>query len=149
MTSAVRTIAFLFDALRWYWGELGVWFADLSCQPVPILEFGFGRRTIFVVAARDAAVIRHHPCFIKLLMDGLILWRVAMVLLFGADITYEERGENAEGGPGQYDLHRGHRFARAMVASEVPCARAMSSAAFSLPAAARAALAHQQNVGEG
>ena len=45
--------------------------------------------------------------------------------------------------------HRGHRLAFAIVASDMPLARAACSAAASLPAAASAPLAIQQNHAEG
>jgi len=71
--------------------------AHLTGDPMAVLEPGFRRRTVSVVAAWHVAIVWHHPGGIKPLMDGLILRRMVMFLRYGGADGEDEDAGNEKG----------------------------------------------------
>lgn len=74
VAAPIRAGAFMLDSLRRNLDPVII--AKLARHPMAVLELGFRRRAVLVVAARQHAVIRPLPCRIEPLMDLLIVRRM-------------------------------------------------------------------------
>jgi len=96
MATAVRALAIMLYFLRRNGDPIAV-IAHLAGDPMAVLEPGFRRRTVNVVAAWYVAIVWHHPGGIKPLMDGLILRRMVLFLRYGGTDGEDEGTENEKG----------------------------------------------------
>jgi hypothetical protein len=95
VATAVRTLAITLYFLRRNGDPIAV-IADLAGDPNTVFNSRLCGRTVLLVAAWHGAIVWHHPCGIKPLMDGLILRRMVMFLRYGGtDGEDEDAGNDA------------------------------------------------------
>jgi len=74
--SAIRIVSVPFYLFRWNENEFSVLSAFCVDRAVNVLDFG--RVAVRIIATAGRWVVGHVPCRIELLVQELVLWRVAV-----------------------------------------------------------------------